>query len=48
MDFLLVKIRSMFVDHFAGHSIDNSVHQMLRQSAIITFVDDDISTLMIG
>ncbi len=47
MDFLLVIKRSMFVDHLARHGIDHSVHQVLRQSAIITFVDDDISTLMI-
>ena len=48
MDFLLVTLRSMFVDHFAGHGIDHAVHKMLRQSAIITFVNDDISSLMIG
>jgi hypothetical protein len=48
MDFLPVTIRSMFVDHFARHGIDHSVHQMLRQSTVIAFVDDDISTLMVG
>ena len=48
MDFLLMKIRSMFVDHLAWYCINHSVHQMLRKSAIIAFVDDDISSLMIG